>query len=129
MFSNEETDIEWRNINWGRVRKYARRLENSIAKAVEHHDFAQVNKLRRIWNGGKMIKLLAVRKVTQDNRGKRTAGVDGIKVTTGKQRLEMANNLKLDGKAAPLKRVHIPKPNGKVRPLPSPSLRIEPKWN
>jgi RNA-directed DNA polymerase len=90
---------------------------------VEHHDFKQVNKLRRIWNGGKLIKLLAVRKVTQDNRGKRTAGYDGIKVTTGEQRLEMANNLELDGKAAPLRRVHIPKPNGKVRPLGIPIIR------
>jgi RNA-directed DNA polymerase len=120
---NGETNTQWRDINWGRVRKYARRLENSIAKAVEHHDFAQVNKLRRIWNGGKLIKLLAVRKVTSDNRGKRTAGIDGIKVTTDKQRVEMANKLEIDGKASPLRRVEIPKPNGKKRPLGIPVIK------
>jgi len=43
--SNEVKDIEWQNINWVLVRKYTRRLENSIAKAVEYHDFNQVSKL------------------------------------------------------------------------------------
>ncbi len=120
---NEETNTEWRDINWGRVRRYARRLENSIAKAVKHHDFTQVNKLRRIWYSSSLIKLLAVRKVTQDNRGKRTAGVDGVKIITGKQRAELAKELVIDGKAMPLRRVEIPKPNGKVRPLGIPVIK------
>jgi RNA-directed DNA polymerase len=55
-------------------------------------------------------KLLAVRKVTQDNHGKKTAGIDGVKSLTPSQRLTLSQNLKLDGKARPVRRVWIPKP-------------------
>jgi hypothetical protein len=41
-------DIEWQNINWVLVRKYMRRLENSIAKAVEYHDIVMIQKLTKI---------------------------------------------------------------------------------
>jgi len=65
---NEVANEEWKNLDWGKAKRHARRLENSIAKAVNHHDFTQIAKLRRIWNSSKLVKLLAVRKVTQDNR-------------------------------------------------------------
>jgi RNA-directed DNA polymerase len=54
-------------------------------------------------------KVLSVRKVTQDNRGKATAGVDGIKSLSPEARLELIGQLKLTGKSKPTRRVWIPK--------------------
>ena len=85
-------------------------------------------------------RLLAVRKVSQDNQGRRTAGVDGIKSLTPKQRMELAQTLKLSNKAKPIRRVWIPKPGkDEHRPLGIPVMRdraaqalvkaaLEPEW-
>jgi RNA-directed DNA polymerase len=68
-------------------------------------------------------KLLAVRQVTQLNRGKKTAGIDGVKSLTPKQRLELARDLKLNEKAFPVRRVWIPKPGRtEKRPLGIPTV-------
>jgi RNA-directed DNA polymerase len=85
-------------------------------------------------------KCLAVRKVTQDNQGKKTAGVDGVKSLTPVQRLKLVENLKVDSKAENIRRIWIPKPRTtEKRPLGIPTLRdratqallkmaLEPEW-
>lgn len=88
----------------------------------------------------KAAKLLAVRKVTQDNRGKRTPGIDGKTALTPQERLKVAKQLNISSKAKPTRRVWIPKP-GKIekRPLGIPTiddralqalvkLALEPEW-
>jgi RNA-directed DNA polymerase len=84
-------------------------------------------------------KLLALRRVTQDNQGKKTAGVDGVKFLTPKQRLELAHKLSLKDKVLPTRRVWIPKSDGTQRGLGIPimkdratqalaKLALEPEW-
>eukprot|EP00191_Tetraselmis_sp_GSL018_P018290 CAMPEP_0177579982 /NCGR_PEP_ID=MMETSP0419_2-20121207/1282_1 /TAXON_ID=582737 /ORGANISM="Tetraselmis sp., Strain GSL018" /LENGTH=348 /DNA_ID=CAMNT_0019068749 /DNA_START=852 /DNA_END=1895 /DNA_ORIENTATION=+ len=85
-------------------------------------------------------KLLATRKVTTDNRGKKTAGVDKEIATTPNEKMELALSLKLNKEAAPIRRTWIPKPGkAEKRPLGIPTIRdrakqalvvlaIEPEW-
>jgi RNA-directed DNA polymerase len=85
-------------------------------------------------------KVLSVRRVTQDNTGKKTAGVDGIKSLSPAARLELAGQLKLTGKSRPTRRVWIPKPGREERrPLGIPTMynralqavvkaALEPEW-
>ncbi|MEB3881827.1 reverse transcriptase N-terminal domain-containing protein, partial [Lyngbya sp. CCY1209] len=67
---------------------------------------------------------LAVRRVTQDNQGKKTAGVDGVVAISPKQRFTLAEEIKGNVKAKPLRRVWIPKPGrDEKRPLGIPTIR------
>jgi RNA-directed DNA polymerase len=94
-----------------------------IYKAAIGGNHVLAKGLQRILLKSYYAKLLAVRQVTQLNRGKNTAGIDGVKSITPKQRLELVRSLRLNQKARAVRRVWIPKPGrDEKRPLGIPTV-------
>lgn len=113
--------INWKFIIWTTVEDHVRRLQLRIAKAIKMGRYGKAKALQWLLTHSFYAKLLAVRKVTQ-NAGKYTAGVDGVIWKTNKQKINAAHALKRKGYTAqPLRRIHIPKKNGKLRPLGIPT--------
>ncbi len=113
---------EWREINWKKVERQTFKLQTRIYRASQRGDVKLVHKLQRLLTKSFYGRLWATRKVTQDNPGKVTAGVDGKKSLTPKQRMELVVTLKEGSKAKPLRRVWIPKPSGEKRGLGIPTI-------
>jgi len=140
MSTAELPVYEWSDLPWHKLEQVVYKLQKRIFKASQRGDTRTVHRLQRLLVKSQAAKLLAVRKVTQDNRGKKTAGVDGVKSLTPSQRLHLAANLIVTAKAQPVRRVWIPKP-GKTerRPLGIPAMQnraaqtlvrlaLEPEW-
>ncbi len=132
--------VEWRHINWRKLEKRVYKLQKRIYRASWRGDVKAVRKLQKTLMRSWSAKCLAVRRVTQDNQGKKTAGVDGVKSLTPKQRFTLAAKLKLGTKVKPTRRVWIPKPGKEEkRPLGIPvmyerglqalvKMALEPEW-
>ena len=101
---------EWGQLPWRKLEVAVFKLQKWIYKASQAGDIRRVHQLQRLLLKSRAAKLLAVRQVTQDNRGKHTAGVDGIKSLTPKQRLAAAKNLETLPTGQPARRIWIPKP-------------------
>ncbi len=139
MKTSFKTTEAWNTINWAKVQRKVFKLQKRIYQASLSGQNAASRKLQKLLIKSYYARLLAVRRVTQDNQGKRTAGVDGVKSITPKQRLELAESLSKYQKAKPLRRKWIPKPNGEERPLGIPTINdrarqalvksaLEPQW-
>jgi RNA-directed DNA polymerase len=136
---NNQT-VEWKDINWRKLERVTFKLQKRIFRASSRGDVKAVRKLQKTLINSWSAKCIAVRRVTQDNQGKNTAGVDGVKSLTPKQRMSLIGRLKLTGKVKPTRRVNIPKPGTtETRPLGIPTiddralqalvkLALEPEW-
>lgn len=130
---------KWSEIPWGFLQTNIVNLQYKIFKYAKRNDRAEVLYYQKELVNSEHAKLLAVRMITQDNRGKKTAGVDGLSELNPIQRFQLATKMILDGKASPIKRVWVPKANGKLRPLGIPTMEdrakqcllkmaLEPEW-
>jgi RNA-directed DNA polymerase len=130
----------WTTIPWKRVQRTVFKLQKRIYHASRRGDVRAVRKLPRLLMRSRSARLLAVRRVTQENQGKKTAGVDGAKSLTPPQRLALVDTWRLGQQAKPVRRVWIPKPDTtEQRPLGIPVMAdralqalakavLEPDW-
>lgn len=114
---------DWHAIDWRRAERNVRTTQRRIAKATQEGDWRRVQALQRALTHSFSARALAVRRVTE-NQGKRTAGVDRELWDTPDQKWKAVGRLKQQRgyRPQPLRRVYIPKSNGKERPLGIPTL-------
>ena len=131
---------EWKTIPWAKLQKNVFKLQKRIYQASQRDDSLTVHKLQRLLLSSQSARLLATKRVTQDNQGRNTPGVDRQARLRPEERMEMANLLHFNQKPSPSRRVWIPKPGtNEKRPLGIPTLwdralqawvklAMEPEW-
>jgi RNA-directed DNA polymerase len=138
----EDDELDWRSIDWPTVESDVRRLRQRIFTASQAGDLKKVRSLQKLMLRSRSNTLVSVRRVTEQNAGRRTAGVDGIVVATLRGKAVLADRVLRQGgswRPPPVRRVYIAKANGKRRPLGIPVVEdrvhqarvlnaLEPEW-
>jgi RNA-directed DNA polymerase len=93
-----QTPPTWADIDWHAVETNVGRLQERIYRAAQDGDWMRVKGLQKLLARATSTKLLAIRRVTQENQGRNTAGVDGVVCDTPEARLELLREgLRLKG--------------------------------
>jgi len=140
----DPTSEAWRALPWRKLEQHTYRIQKRIYRARQHGKQRTVQKLQKLLTKSEAARLIAVRRVTQENQGKKTAGRDGVKSVHPKDRLVMAKHIHpkhwKHQKSKPVRRVWIPKPGkAEKRPLGIPTrlerckqalvkMALEPEW-
>ncbi len=134
--------VDWDAVRWRTVEDQVRRLRQRIFAASQAGDLKKVRNLQKLMLRSRANVLMSVRRVTELNAGRKTAGIDGEVVTDAEQKTEMVDWLQHRTAAWspwPVKRVFIPKSNGRRRGLGIPVIAdralqalvvnaLEPEW-
>ena len=120
MKSAVPSNIRWETIEW-------KQITQRIFRAEVQRNKRRCRDLQRLALHSRAVLLLSMKRVTQTNKGKRSPGIDGETALTGKERIELYQEMSRKDirchEAKTSHRTYIKKKNGKLRPLSIPTIK------